>query len=375
MIILVSGLFPFKTILEAMMTYLEISSYFIEFLIKAGILTGICFITGIVLNFLLYRLLSAYNRSKRSSFIDLFIRHTIKAAHLFTPLLLMLVFSSALKTYDYYEIFHQIVYVVFYSSFAWFVVKMVYVFTDTLLIKQDISVKDNLDRRKIVTQIQFLRRLVIFVIIIVFISLILLNFESIRKIGAGILTSAGIAGIVIGIAAQKSLSNLMAGFQIAFSQPIKIDDAVIVENEFGNVEEITLTYVVIKIWDLRRLIVPLNYFIDRPFQNWTRTSADIIGAVVFYVDYTMPVEALRSELTRLLEKNPLWDGKTNILQVTNATERTLEIRALVSAANGGDAWNLRCYIREHLLLFMRKHYMECLPRGREFIQVENVRPQ
>ncbi len=341
----------------------------IQFILNAGIFVGICFIAGIVVNFILYRILSVYNKRRKSRVIGLFIRHTMKAAHLFTPMLLILVFSSAINSDAYDFVFHQMVYVLFYISFAWFVIRLVYVFTDTLLLKQDIHIRDNLDRRKIVTQIQFLRRLVIVVIVVVFVSLILLNFESIRKIGAGILTSAGVAGIIVGFAAQKSLSNLMAGFQIAFSQPIKIDDAVIVENEFGNVEEITLTYVVIKIWDLRRLIVPLNYFLDRPFQNWTRTSADIIGSVIIFVDYTMPIDALRNELTRLLTNHPLWDGKTHGLQVTNATERTLEVRALMSAPNGGAAWDLRCYIREKLLLFIREKYPECLPRNRNQVDI------
>jgi hypothetical protein len=161
----------------------------------------------------------------------------------------------------------------------------------------------------------------------------LMVFESVRQFGASILASAGIAGIIIGFAAQRSIATLLAGFQIALTQPIRVDDVVIVENEWGRIEEITLTYVVVRIWDLRRLIVPITHFIEQPFQNWTRVSADILGTVFLYVDYTVPVDALRAELTRILRRRALWDGKVNVLQVTDAKEHTLEVRALASAAD------------------------------------------
>ena len=178
------------------------------------------------------------------------------------------------------------------------------------------------------------------------------------------LASAGVAGIVIGFAAQKSLATLLAGFQIALTQPIRIDDVVIVEGEWGRIEEITLTYVVVRIWDLRRLIVPITYFIEQPFQNWTRVSADILGTVFLYVDYNVPVDAVRKELTRLLEASPLWDRKVNVLQVTDSKEGTVELRALASASDAGRAFDLRCDVREKLVAFIQQNYPESLPRLR-----------
>ena len=195
-------------------------------------------------------------------------------------------------------------------------------------------------------------------------SAILLSFDSVRRIGAGLLTGVGVGGIIVGFAAQKSLGNLLAGFQLAFTQPIRMDDVLVVEGEWGRVDEITLTYVVLKIWDQRRLILPINYFIEKPFQNWTRVSAELMGTVFIYTDYTVPVEELRQELTRLLNGNALWDKRVNALQVTDAKEQTLEIRALMSARNSSDSFDLRCFVREHLITFVQQHYPEALPKTR-----------
>jgi small-conductance mechanosensitive channel len=168
----------------------------------------------------------------------------------------------------------------------------------------------------------------------------------------------------LGFAAQKTLGNIIAGIQIALAQPIRLDDVVIVENEWGWIEEITLTYVVIRVWDLRRLIIPISYFVEKPFQNWTRTSADLLGSVYIYTDYTIPVGEMRSELTRIVENNPLWDKKVNTLQVTNATETTIELRALMSASDSPTAWRLRCEVREKLLEFLQEKFPGSLPRTR-----------
>jgi len=195
-------------------------------------------------------------------------------------------------------------------------------------------------------------------------SVILMMFEQLRVIGVSLLASAGIAGLILGFSAQKVLSNLFAGIQIAITQPIRLDDVVIVENEWGWIEEITLTYVVVKIWDLRRLIIPISYFIEKPFQNWTRISADILGTVYIYGDYTIPVAKLREELTRILQSTDLWDGKVDGLQVTNAKEYTLELRALMSAKDSPKAWDLRCLVREKLVAFVQENYPQCLPKFR-----------
>jgi small-conductance mechanosensitive channel len=233
-----------------------------------------------------------------------------------------------------------------------------------LLAADQIYVKDNLRARKIHTQFRVLKRIVIIIICIISLALILMTFPKIRALGTTILASAGIIGIVIGFAAQKTIGTFIAGLQIAFTQPIRVDDVVIVENEWGRIEEITLTYVVVRIWDLRRLIVPITYFIEKPFQNWTRVTADILGAVFLYVDYTVPFDAIRKELQRILDSSELWDKKVCVLQVTNTTERTVELRALMSAPDASTAWSLRCEVREKLIDFVQKKYPKALPRLR-----------
>ncbi len=247
---------------------------------------------------------------------------------------------------------------------AWLLIKATYVFTDAVFLRFKVDVKDNLRARKIHTQLNVLRRIIIIVIVIIALASILMTFPRIRQLGTAILASAGIAGIVIGLAAQKTIGTFIAGLQIAFTQPIRLDDVVIVEGEWGRIEEITLTYVVVRIWDLRRLVIPITYFIEKPFQNWTRTSADILGTVFLYVDHTFPVDVIRSELRRILEGAEQWDRKVCGLQVTNTSERTIELRALISAADASLAWDLRCKVREKLIEFVQKNYPQCLPRFR-----------
>lgn len=334
-----------------------------------GILIGGCFIVGMTANFLFYKFLEIYNRRRKSSVVGFITLYTKKASHVFVPLLFGMLSLPLLEDHEYYPLVYRIVYIAFNISFAWLLIRLIYVFTDSVLAKHNVEISDNLSHRKVVTQLQFIRRLLIVLVVLISVSAILLNFESVRKFGTGILTSAGIAGIIIGFAAQRSLGNLLAGLQIAFSQPIRIDDVVIVENEWGRVEEITLTYVVIKLWDLRRLVVPLNYFIEKPFQNWTKTSAEIIGSVNVFLDYSVPVDALRRKLDELLQNHPLWDGKTKVLQVIGANDKALELRALVSAQNAGDAWDLRCFVREELVKFVRENYPEALPTLRSEVNV------
>jgi small-conductance mechanosensitive channel len=227
-----------------------------------------------------------------------------------------------------------------------------------------LDVSDNLQARSIHTQVVVLKKVAVTIIGIFTLASMLMVFDSVRQFGASILASAGIAGIVIGFAAQRSIATLLAGFQIALTQPIRVDDVVVVENEWGRIEDITLTYVVVRLWDLRRLVVPVAYFIEQPFQNWTRSSADILGTVFLYVDYGVPLDALRAELTRVLQASRYWDGKVDVLQVTDAKEHTLEIRALASAADASLAWDLRCEIRERLVAFIQQKYPESLPRLR-----------
>ncbi len=249
-------------------------------------------------------------------------------------------------------------------SFAFILIGFVNVGQDYTMYIYDLKKQDNLKERKIRTQLQFLRKLFITLIIILTACAILLSFESMRKLGAGLLTGVGLGGIIIGFAAQKSLGNLLAGFQIAFTQPIRIDDVLVVEGEWGRVEEITLTYVVLNIWDQRRLILPINYFIEKPFQNWTRKSSDLLGVVFLYLDHTAPIDEMREELKEILKNAPLWDGRVAVVQITDVTELNIQVRVLVSAANSGQAFELRCIVREKLIEFIRKNHPSALPKTR-----------
>ncbi|WP_178989942.1 mechanosensitive ion channel family protein [Winogradskyella schleiferi] len=234
-----------------------------------------------------------------------------------------------------------------------------------IFLKQyDLSAEDNLDARKMYTQINLLEKIIIFFIVLFAAGFILLSFDGIKKIGYGIFASAGLAGIIIGLSAQKVVGALLAGIQIAITQPFRIDDAVVVENEWGWIEEINLTYVVVRLWDKRRLVLPSNYFLEKPFQNWTRTSANIIGSVFIHTDYTVSFEAMREELDRILEHTDLWNKEVKVLQVTDAKEHSVEIRILVSAKNSPTAWDLRVHVREKMIEFLQKNYPESLPKTR-----------
>ncbi|ASU32030.1 mechanosensitive ion channel family protein [Mucilaginibacter xinganensis] len=249
-------------------------------------------------------------------------------------------------------------------SFSIVLISAINIFEDYIYHTYDLNKEDNLKERKIRTQMQFVRRLLASIIIFITIAVILLSFDSVRKIGAGLLTGVGVGGIIIGFAAQKSLGNLLAGFQIAFTQPIRIDDVLVVEGEWGRVEDITLTYVVLNIWDQRRLILPINYFIEKPFQNWTRSTSEILGTVFLYLDYNTPIDALRTEFERLLTTTPLWDKRVKVIQVTDTKTTCIEVRVLVSARNSSQAFDLRCYVRENLVKFIKDNHPESLPLNR-----------
>jgi small-conductance mechanosensitive channel len=254
------------------------------------------------------------------------------------------------------------------ASFSWLIIIVIRLIKHNILKRYDISLEDNLLSRKRHTRVNILEKVIVFVIVLTALGLILLSFDSIREIGIGIFASAGVAGIIIGLSAQKVVGALLAGVQIAITQPFRIDDAVVVEDEWGWIEEINLSYVVVRLWDKRRLVLPSTYFLEKPFQNWTRTSADIIGTVFLYTDYTISFEALRTELTRLLQTTELWDKKVNVLQVTDSKETTVEIRILVSAKNSPTAWDLRVFIREKMIEFIQNNYPESLPKTRIIIK-------
>ena len=260
--------------------------------------------------------------------------------------------------------FGNFIHILLIALFGWLAIKITYIVRDVFLNRYDINARDNLRARGIHTQMSVITNIIIVLIVLLTISFILMNFAEVRHIGVSMLASAGVIGIVVGFAAQKTLGNLIAGIQIAIAQPIRLGDVVIIEDEWGWIEEITLTFVVVRIWDLRRLVVPISYFLEKPFQNWTRTSADLLGTVLIYADYAIPVKEVRNELTSILANSPKWDKKVNVLQVTNATDKTVELRALMSAADSPTLWDLRCEVREKLLGFLQQRFPECLPRMR-----------
>ena len=249
---------------------------------------------------------------------------------------------------------------------GWLAIGAVYVFQGLTLNRFDITVPDNLRARRVHTQMQFFRRILIGIVIIFDAAALLWSMHdpTLWRYGTGLLASAGLASLLLAAAAKSTVSNLIAGMQIALSEPIRMDDVVIIQGEWGRIEEITNTYVVVKIWDERRLVVPLSYFIEQPFQNWTRKRSDILGTAFLYVDYTVPVEPLRAELARIARASSLWDGRVCGLQVTNLSERTMELRCLVSSAGSSENFDLRCIVREKMIEFLREHYPSALPTAR-----------
>ncbi len=250
------------------------------------------------------------------------------------------------------------------AALTWLLVEVVRGITQGILALNPADVLDNLGARRIHTQTRMLARTATGVIVMAGISFMLMTFPGARQLGASLLASAGVVGLIAGVAARSVISNLMAGLQIALGQPLRIDDVLVVQGEWGRVEEITRTYVVLRIWDERRLIIPLQWLIENPFQNWTRKNAQILGSVMLWVDYTLPLEPVRAEARRLCEASPEWDGRLCLLQVVEASERAMQLRVLVSSASSGQNWDLRCAVREGLIDFIRREHPEALPRVR-----------
>lgn len=247
---------------------------------------------------------------------------------------------------------------------GWLIVRIGHVLLDVTAERQELDTRDNLHARRRRTQVVVFRKIFTVFVGVLTMAAMLMTFPQVRAVGASIFASAGILGIVAGIAAGPTLGNLIAGIQIAFTEPIRIDDVVVVEEEWGRIEEITLTYVVVRLWDQRRLVLPISYFVNQPFQNWTRSTADVIGSVYLYADHSVPVDELRAEFHRLLSTNAAWNGQAAALQVTDVTERTVQLRAIMSAPDASAAWDLRCDVREGLVSYLQKVHPESLPRTR-----------
>lgn len=247
---------------------------------------------------------------------------------------------------------------------GWVLAAVINTVADVVGRRHRMDVEDNLLARKQQTQIRLARRVGVILVIIITVATMLMTFPGVREYGVSLFASAGVAGLVVGLAARPVLGNLIAGIQIAITQPIRLEDAVVVEGEWGWIEEIRSTYVVVRVWDWRRLVLPISYFIENPFQNWTREGASVLGSVFWQVDYHMPVDRMREKLDELLEESDLWDGQAKVLQVTEAGEKTLTLRGLMSAKNSPTAWDLRCEIREKMIAWLQAEYPEMLPRYR-----------
>ena len=250
------------------------------------------------------------------------------------------------------------------ASVTWLAARIIAATGRIVVLMHPVDVSDNLHARGIQTQTRVLSRTLMLFVVVFGVACALITFPSVRQIGTGLLASAGLAGLVIGFAAKPLLGNLLAGLQIALTQPIRLDDVVIVEGEFGRVEEITGSYVVVALWDQRRMVVPLQWFIEHPFENWTRTSAQILGSVFLWVDFGLPLEPLRQELTRLCEGNPNWDRRSCSIQVTDMSDRAVQLRILVSAGSASQSWDLRCFVRERLIEFIAHNYPAFFPKFR-----------
>jgi small-conductance mechanosensitive channel len=303
-------------------------------------------------------------RRRPSPHFQVWVKYVQDSTRIIFPLLALLIIIPWLRLE--HEVLSSVAHAVglaLIGAVGWRTVRMIEAIENYVAIRHPVASRNLLSRR-LGTQVQVLRHIATVVIVVITISIMLMTFPNIRHVGESLFASAGLAAVVGGLAARSTLSNLLAGIQIALTQPIRLEDVVIVEGEWGWIEEITTTYVVVRIWDLRRLVLPLSYFIEKPFQNWTRQSSDLLGTVFLYADYTVPVTEVRDELHRILESSGMWDGKVWGLQVTNLSERTVELRALMSAPGSSEAWDLRCYVREKLVEFLQEHYPSSLPRAR-----------
>lgn len=272
--------------------------------------------------------------------------------------------SVAPLTQGQADVIRHILVLVAIGLIAWTARIALHIWMTIYLRKFEINASDNLMARKHVTQTRILQRVANVLIIMIAFAWAMMTFEAVRQYGVSLLASAGAAGLVVGLALQPVLKNIFAGIQLAITQPIRIDDALLVEGEWGKVEEITATYVVVKIWDWRRLVLPLSYFIEQPFQNWTRETASLIGNVIIYLDFTVPVERVRQKAHEIAKASPLWDGDVFAVQVIDFKPTVMEVRILVSARDSAEAYDLRCEVREKLIAFIQEEYPETLPRTR-----------
>ena len=339
-------------------------------LLALGLISG-AVVFALLLHWIVFRLAINAVTKSRSSLMLRVLRRIRAVARIVAVIFAIELTLPAVRLPEGWDILiDRIVTLMLIGTCGWLANQLVRSITDYRMSKYDLKAEDNLEARKVATRMKVLRQGMSMIILLVTVATMLMTFPSVRAIGVSLFASAGVAGIVIGFAARPVLSNLLAGIQIALTQPIRIDDAVIMEGEWGWIEEITATYVVVKIWDWRRLVVPLTQIIEKPFQNWTRENASIIGSVVWYLDYTAPVAAMREKLKEFLDESTLWDRDVQVLQVIDTTQETMQLRALMSAKNSPTAWDLRCEIREKMISWLQENHPGALPRRRGQIQMD-----
>jgi small-conductance mechanosensitive channel len=343
--------------------YWDIALSVLNYFLIPIILLAVCWLSSRIINFKVIELRSDPQKTKTALVIILPI---IRTGLILTALLISANFILPLLNLpgSYYTTAQKILNLMLVGALAWILIKCAFIMEQIVIAKRQHAIYGDWDTRsrQIYTKVHLLRQISVYFIAIIALAAALMLFDGVRKVGVGLFASAGIIATLVGFAAQKTLASFIGGLQIAFTQPLKIGDAVVIEKEFGNVEEITLTYIIVKLWDLRRLVLPINYFIDKPFENWSRSSRDLLGSVELFVDYHMPIETLRNKFQELLKQSKLWDGKVGVLQVTDCTENNLKIRLLISTPTAGDNWNLRCELREALINYIAHYQEKYLPK-------------
>jgi small-conductance mechanosensitive channel len=332
---------------------------------------------GLVTHFLLYRFIRRISERAATGKRVLeksLIEHTTGPMRLVLPLAVVYLASSGLRIpAGILEAFRHLLSLALIGALCWLTLRLIKVLDDVISSHYVVAVQDNYRARSIRTQMVLLERILTGAVLLASVAAMLMTFPSVWNLGAGLFASAGVAGVVIGIAARPALANLLAGVQVALTEPIRIDDVVIVEGEYGRVEEVSTVYVIVQIWDKRRLVVPLTYFIEKPFQNWTRRTSDLLGTVFLYTDYMAPVEEIRRELERVVHASRLWDRQVWNLQVTDTKDRMLELRCMVSAVDSPTLWDLRVEVREKMVSFLQKNHPHSLPVMRAEISGNAVR--
>lgn len=344
--------------------------------LSGWVLLTIAILLGLAVDFVVTQIVRFIVRRRPFETLALLKVHVRWAFYVFVPSLFFLLATNiqSVRFLRRHPVADKAAEIIFLLATTWLVVQLLKV-GELLLIRQYDTEQDvNLSHRKFVTQIRFFRRVIVFGILIISASLLLISFQGSRKVGLSVLTSAGVVSVLIGFAAQKTLANLMAGIQIAFNQQIRLNDAVVVEKEWGRIEEINLTSVIVRLWDRRRLILPITYFVETPFENWTRSEASITGAVILYLDYNVPVDKVREKARELAEADPLWNGDVFAVQVTNTQPTCIVIRVLLSSRDAPSAFDLRCNIREQLINFIRDEYPQSLPQTR-LVLAQELKPK